>query len=161
MEVAAVNSKQEISLKVNGESWTVAVPVNATLLWALREEINLTGAKEGCDDGSCGACTVTINGRPALACLTLAVSCQGAEVMTIEGLSRNGSLHALQKAFIERDAVQCGFCIPGMLVGAKDLLDHEPDPTPAQVRERLSGHICRCTGYVKMIEAVLDCASPK
>ena len=155
-EVVAVNKKQEISLKVNGEDWTLYVPQNATLLQVLREELNLTGTKGGCDDGSCGACTVILNGRPALACLTLAVLCQGAEVNTIEGMSQNGSLHDLQKAFIEKDAVQCGYCIPGMLIGANHLLENQPAPTAEEVKERLSGHICRCTGYVKAIDAVLD-----
>lgn len=151
-----MSKKQEITLKVNGEAWEVRVANNTTLLQVLREDLNLTGTKEGCDDGSCGACTVVINGRPALACLTLAVECNGLEVLTVEGLSEKGSLHPLQQSFIEKDAVQCGFCTPGMLVGAKHLLDNNPDPTVEEVRERLSGHVCRCTGYVKAIEAVLD-----
>jgi carbon-monoxide dehydrogenase small subunit len=151
-----MSKKQEINLKVNGEDWEVRVANNTTLLQVLREDLNLIGTKEGCDDGSCGACTVMISGRPALACLTLAVDCNGLEVLTVEGLNKKGSLHPLQQSFIEKSAVQCGFCTPGMLVGAKHLLDHNPEPTAEEVGERLSGHVCRCTGYVKAIEAVLD-----
>lgn len=156
-----MGNKKEITLKVNGEDWELSVSVKTTLLQVLREDLNLIGTKEGCDDGACGACTVIINGRPALACLTLAAACDGLEILTIEGLSEseNGSLHPLQQAFIEKDAVQCGFCIPGMLLGSKHLLDHNPNPTAGEVRERLSGHICRCTGYVKAVEAVLDCTA--
>ncbi len=154
-----MSKKHEINLKVNGEDWEVRVANNTTLVQVLREELNLVGTKEGCDDSSCGACTVIINGRPALACITLAVDCNGAEVLTVEGLSEKGSLHPLQQSFIEKDAVQCGFCTPGMLVGAKHLLDSNPDPNVEEVREMLSGHVCRCTGYVKVIEAVLDGAS--
>ena len=157
-EVAAVNNSLEITLNVNGEDWTFSILPNTTLLQVLREELNLTGTKEGCDDGSCGACTVLLNGRPVLACLTLAASCKGAEIVTVEGLSQNGSLHILQQAFIEKDAVQCGFCTPGMLIGASHLLDHRGNPTAEEVKDRLSGHICRCTGYIKAIEAVLDAA---
>jgi len=151
--------KQDITLKVNGEEWEVRVANNTTLIQVLREDLNLIGTKEGCDDSSCGACTVIINGKPALACITLAVDCKGSEILTVEGLNEKGSLHPLQQSFIEKGAVQCGFCTPGMLVGAKHLLDNNPDPTPKDVGERLSGHVCRCTGYVKAIEAVMDGAS--
>ncbi len=151
-----MSNKHEINLKVNGEDWEVRVANNTTLLQLLREDLNLIGTKEGCDDGSCGACTVMISGRPALACLTLAVECNGLEILTIEGLNKKGSLDPLQQSFIEKGAVQCGFCTPGMIVGAKHLLDNNSNPTVEEVRERLSGHICRCTGYVKPIEAVLD-----
>lgn len=154
-----MSKKQEITLKVNGEDWEVRVANNTTLIQVLREDLNLIGTKEGCDDGSCGACTVLINGRPALACVTLAVECNGLEVLTVEGLNERGSLHPLQQSFVEKSAVQCGFCTPGILVGAKHLLDNNPDPTVEEVGERLSGHVCRCTGYVKVIEAVMDGAS--
>jgi carbon-monoxide dehydrogenase small subunit len=149
----------DIKLTVNGEAWEVRVANNTTLLQVLREDLNLTGSKEGCDDSSCGACTVIINGSPALACITLAVDCNGSEVLNVEGLNEKGELHPLQKSFIEKDAVQCGFCTPGMLVGAKHLLDNNPAPSAEDVRERLTGHVCRCTGYVKVIEAVLDGAA--
>lgn len=154
-----MSKRNEISLKVNGEAWSVGVDNNTTLIQVLREDLNLVGTKEGCDDSSCGACTVIINGRPALACITLAVDCNNAEVLTVEGLNENGSLHPMQQSFIEKDAVQCGFCTPGMLVGAKHLIDHNPDPNREEVSERMSGHVCRCTGYVKVIEAVLDGAA--
>lgn len=154
-----MRKKRDIKLTVNGEACEVRVANNTTLLQVLREDLNLTGSKEGCDDSSCGACTVIINGSPALACITLAVDCNGSEVFTVEGLNEKGELHPLQQSFIEKDAVQCGFCTPGMLVGAKHLLDNNPDPTADEVRERLSGHVCRCTGYVKVIEAVLDGAA--
>lgn len=154
-----MRKKRDIKLTVNGEACEVRVANNTTLLQVLREDLNLTGSKEGCDDSSCGACTVIINGSPALACITLAVDCNGSEVFTVEGLNEKGELHPLQQSFIEKDAVQCGFCTPGMLVGAKHLLDNNPAPSADEVRERLSGHVCRCTGYVKVIEAVLDGAA--
>lgn len=151
-----MNKKHQITLKVNKENWEVNVANNTTLLHVLREDLNLIGTKEGCDDGSCGACTVLINGAPALACLTLAVECNGFEISTIEGLNKEGSLDPMQQSFIEKDAVQCGFCTSGMIIGAKHLVDNNPNLTEGDVRERLSGHICRCTGYVKPIEAVMD-----
>ncbi len=155
-DAANMGKKQQITLKVNGEDWEVDVANNTTLLDVLREDLNLIGTKEGCDDGSCGACTVMINGTPALSCLTLAVECNGFEITTIEGLNKDGPLEPMQQSFIEKDAVQCGFCTSGMIIGAKHLVDNNPNPTDEDVRERLSGHICRCTGYVKAIEAVMD-----
>ncbi|MFC1980060.1 (2Fe-2S)-binding protein, partial [Chloroflexota bacterium] len=114
--------------------------------------------KEGCDFGNCGSCTVLINGKAVLSCLTLAMEAQGKDILTIEGLAKNGELHPLQQAFCDHGAIQCGFCTPGMLLSAKALLDENPQPTTAEVKEALSGNLCRCTGYVKIIEAIEEAA---
>lgn len=147
--------KRILELRVNGEVRTVLVEPHRTLLEVLREELELTGAKEGCDVGDCGTCTVLIDGEPLLACLTLAVEAQGREITTIEGLAREGRLHPLQQAFVDHGAVQCGFCSPGMILAANALLDANPAPTEEEVREAIGGNLCRCTGYVKIVEAIL------
>lgn len=151
--------KELIELKVNGESHQVAVPVQKTLLEVLREDLQLTGTKHGCELGECGTCTVLIDGEPVLSCLTLALDAQGCEITTVEGLEQNGRLHPLQIAFAERGAAQCGYCTPGMLVTAKALLDKNPNPSRDEIKEALSGNLCRCTGYLKIIEAVELAAS--
>ncbi|MCJ7596248.1 MAG: (2Fe-2S)-binding protein [Desulfobacterales bacterium] len=147
--------KQLIELRINGEVREVVVEPRTTLLHALREDLGLTGTKEGCNEGDCGACTVLANGRPVCSCLTLAIEAQGKEIITIEGLDQDGRLHPLQQAFLDHFAVQCGFCTPGMLLSAKALLDRKPQPTEEEVREAISGNLCRCTGYVKIVEAIL------
>lgn len=147
--------KQKVSFTVNGEVYEVEVEPWWTLLEVLREKLYLTGAKRGCDRGDCGACTVLINGIAKLSCLTLAVEAQGKEILTVEGLAQDKELHPIQQAFVERGAVQCGFCTPGMVLSAKALLDRNPTPSEEEVREGLSGNLCRCTGYTKIIEAVL------
>jgi 4-hydroxybenzoyl-CoA reductase alpha subunit len=143
-----------IHLTVNGDPRTVAVKPNATLLEVLREDLGLTGTKRGCDTGDCGACTVIMNGEPVTSCLLLAVAADGAEVVTIEGLARDGKLHPLQRSFLERGAFQCGFCTPGMVMGAKALIDRVPEPTDADIDEALGGNLCRCAGYGTIREAV-------
>ena len=125
------------------------------MLEVLREKLYLTGAKRVCDRGDCGACTVLIDGKAKLSCLTLAVKAQGKEILTVEGLARDEELHPIQRAFVEQGAVQCGFCTPGMVLAAKALLDRNPTPSEEEVSEGLSGNLCRCTGYTKIIEAVL------
>lgn len=153
--------KHILQLHVNGESYEVLTEIHRTLLEVLREDIGLTGTKRGCDLGACGACTVLIDGRLHLSCLTLAVDAQGKEVLTIEGLSHNGNLHPLQRAFIEKGAIQCGFCTPGMILTAKALLDEQPHPSEEEVKRAISGNLCRCTGYVKIVEAILTAAEDK
>jgi len=150
--------KQQIELKVNGVEREVYVEPWWSLAQVLREELDLTGTKIGCDTGNCGACTVLVDGKAVKSCLLLAVKAKGKEILTIEGLTGNGKLHPLQEAFIEHFAVQCGYCTPGMIMAAKDLLDENPDPTEEEVREALLGNLCRCTGYVKIVEAVLAAA---
>ncbi|MDO8722920.1 MAG: (2Fe-2S)-binding protein [Syntrophales bacterium] len=147
--------KRILRLTVNGREYEVAVSPHRTLLKVLREELNLSGAKEGCDLGSCGACTVIIDGKPVLSCLTLALSCEGKEILTIEGISSEGKLHPLQENFMKYGAVQCGYCTPGMIMSAKALLDENPNPSELDARRAISGNLCRCTGYVKIVEAVL------
>ena len=146
--------KQLIELKVNGESYEVAVDTHRTLLEVLRENLGLTGAKEGCDLGDCGTCTVLIDGKPVLACLTLAVDSVEKEITTIEGLASEGKLHPLQQNFVDHGAIQCGFCTPGMLLSAKAMLDENPNPTEEEIKKGISGNLCRCTGYTKILEAI-------
>ena len=146
--------KQIITLRVNGDEHDILTQDHRTLLEVLREDLGLTGAKRGCDLGTCGACTVLIDGEPHLACLTLAIAVQGKDITTIEGLAADGELHPLQKAFVEKGAIQCGFCTPGMILTAKAFLDEQPDPSEAQIKKAISGNICRCTGYVKIAEAI-------
>ncbi len=146
--------KHVVSLTVNGLAREDAVADNLLLLDYLRETAGLTGTKCGCDGGECGACTVLIDSEPHLACLTLVSACGGRQVETVEGLSQNGRLSALQRAFHEKLGTQCGFCTPGMIMAAEALLRRTPDPSEAQIREALSGNLCRCTGYVKIIESV-------
>lgn len=148
--------KRVIGLSVNGESHEVAIEPNRTLVKVLRQGLGLTGTKQGCDDGACGCCTVIMDGRPVLSCLVLATDAQGKEILTIEGLAANGHLHPLQLAFIEHGAIQCGFCTPGMILSAKALLDEDPEPTPEKVKIGMSGNLCRCTGYVKITQAILS-----
>lgn len=152
-------SKVNITLKVNGDCFELAVDPWRTLVEVLREDLNLTGTKIGCQTGDCGACTVLIDGRPVTSCLTLAVEAQGCEITTIEGLAPAGEeLHPLQEAFLEHGAVQCGYCTPGMILSAGYLLDRNPDPTEDEIRRGLSGNLCRCTGYNKIVEAVAAAA---
>jgi carbon-monoxide dehydrogenase small subunit len=150
--------KRVIKLHVNGEEFELLTEVHKTLLEVLREDLGLTGTKRGCDLGTCGACTVLIEGKPYLACLTLATAVQGKKIITIEGLSQDGELHPLQKAFVEKGAIQCGFCTPGMILTAKALLDEYPHPSEGEVKRAMSGNLCRCTGYVKIVEAILSVA---
>jgi len=143
-----------LSLSVNGDVVRTAVPAQRTLLELLRYDLDLTGSKQGCDKGDCGACTVLVDGRPVLACLTLAVDVEGLRVETIESLACGPKLHPLQRAFVEHGAAQCGFCTPGMLMSASALLARSPRPTRDEVKHALSGNLCRCTGYTKILDAV-------
>ncbi len=153
-----------INLTVNGEPYKLRVGDEVkpwhTLAYTLRETLGLTGTKVMCDHGECGACTVLVDGKPILSCMTLAVECDGKKIMTIEGLAEmvTGKVHPIQQAFMEKMGFQCGFCTPGMILTTKALLDENPDPTEREVREALSGNLCRCTGYVKIFESVLAAA---
>lgn len=139
---------------VNGRTVRAEVPATRTLLEFLREDLGLTGTKEGCGKGECGACTVLVDGKPVNSCLMLAYQADGKQVVTIEGLERDGSLHPIQEAFVTEGAVQCGFCTPGMIMSAKALLDANPSPTRDEIRQAISGNLCRCTGYAKIIRAI-------
>ena len=150
--------KHILKLHVNGEEYEVLTEIHKTLLEVLREDLGLTGTKRGCDLGACGACTVLIDGKPYLSCLTLAATVQGKKIMTIEGRAQEGELHPLQKAFVQKGAIQCGFCTPGMIMTAKALLDEHPRPLEGEVKKTISGNLCRCTGYVKIVEAILSVA---
>ena len=147
-----------INLRINGEPYKVSVKPNMTLLDFLRDEIGLTGTKKGCDTGQCGACTVLLDGKPINSCLVLAVDANGKEILTVEGLARNGELHPLQESFIQEGAVQCGYCTSGMLLSAKALLDENQDPGEEEVKKAIAGNLCRCTGYVRIVKAVLMAA---
>jgi 4-hydroxybenzoyl-CoA reductase subunit gamma len=147
-------AKRLVALTVNGRPREDAVADHMLLLDYLRQTVGLTGTKEGCDGGECGACTVLIDGEPRLACITLAASCEGRNVETIEGLAIDGRMSRLQQAFHEKLGTQCGFCTPGMIMAAEGLLRRRPSPTEVEIREALSGNLCRCTGYVKIIESV-------
>ena len=146
--------KQLIELKVNGDIYELAVDPHRTLVQVLREDIGLTGTKVGCDLGECGTCTVHVDGKPILSCLTLAIEAQGKDIVTIEGLIKEGKLDSLQQSFVDHGAIQCGFCTPGMVMTSKALLDNNPSPTDDEVRKAISGNLCRCTGYVKIVEAI-------
>ncbi|MFH1241928.1 MAG: (2Fe-2S)-binding protein [Pseudomonadota bacterium] len=148
--------RHQITLKVNGETYPLEVESRETLLQVLRDRLDLTGAKEGCGRGECGSCIVLINGRPVNACLILAVAVQDQDILTIEGIFDGETLHPIQKSFVEKGAIQCGFCTPGTILTAKGFLDETPRPTEAEVRRTLVGNFCRCTGYTKIVEAVLD-----
>ncbi len=147
-----------VRLMVNGREHRVLVPPHRTLLEVLREDLGLVGTKHGCELGECGVCTVLVDGEPALSCLVLAQELEGHQVTTIEGLSTDGQLHPVQRAFVEAGALQCGYCTPAMVLVTKALLDHTPEPSPEQVREAVAGVFCRCTGYVKILEAVQSAA---
>jgi len=146
--------KRIIKLVINGKHYEDAINDNMLLIDYLRHAKHLTGAKKGCDGGECGACTVLIKGRPRISCITLAASCDGAEIETIEGQAINGRLSALQRAFHEKLGTQCGFCTPGMIMAAQGLLRDNPDPSKDQIKTALGGNLCRCTGYTKIIESV-------
>ncbi len=150
----ASEKTSRIRFTLNGEQTDVSFASYKTLLEVLREDLNHTGTKHGCELGECGACAVLLDGKPILSCLLLAVECHAKDIQTIEGLSANGALHPLQEAFADLGAAQCGYCTPGILVTAKALLDENPHPTRDQIREALSGSLCRCTGYLQIFEAV-------
>ena len=150
--------KQHVSTTVNGDAVEFLCDTRQTLLDVLRDELGMTGTKEGCGTGDCGACSVTIDGRLVCSCLVLGVEAQGCAVSTIEGMAKGDHLHVLQRKFLEHAALQCGICTPGFLVAARSLLERNPDPTEEEVRYWLAGNLCRCTGYQKIIEAVLDAA---
>jgi carbon-monoxide dehydrogenase small subunit len=147
-----------IQLKINGETFHVEVEPHETLVDVIRGKVGLTGTKKGCETGQCGACTVIIEGKAVTSCLILAVEAHGREIVTVEGLAKGGQLHPLQQAFVEEGAVQCGYCTPGMLLSAKALLDENPRPTQRQVKEAIAGNLCRCTGYVKIVKAIMAAA---
>ncbi len=149
-----MTKKVQVSATVNGETVDFLCEPWQSLLDVLREELHLTGAKEGCNNGNCGACSVLLDGAPVNSCLVLAVEAEGAEITTVEGIAQNGQLHPLQQCFLEGAALQCGICTPGFLVTAKALLDQNPNPTEEQIRFELAGNLCRCTGYDKIIKAV-------
>ena len=150
--------KQIAEFKINGRIYEVIVAPNLTLSELIREQMDLTGTKHACEVGQCGSCTVLVEGKPTLACSTLAMAVRDKEILTIEGLSRGTKLHPLQQAFIDQGAIQCGFCTPGMILMAKALLDENPTPTRQEVKDGLGGNLCRCTGYVKIIDAVMAAA---
>jgi len=146
--------KTLLTLLVNGEEREVFVPVHKTLLEVLREDLDLTGTKHGCELGECGTCTVLVDGEPVLSCLILPIECQGRQIKTVEGMASGSELHPLQQAFVELGAAQCGYCTPGILLTAEALLAGNPAPTRDEVREALAGNLCRCTGYTKILDAV-------
>jgi len=145
---------EKISLKVNGEEYTVSVPPDEILTDTLRNRLGLTGTKKGCGSGECGSCTVIVSGKPVNSCILLSVKAAGKDILTIEGLGDSDKLHPLQEKFKDHGAVQCGYCGPGMLMASKALLDENPNPTEEEIREGLAGNLCRCSGYVKIIDAV-------
>jgi aerobic carbon-monoxide dehydrogenase small subunit len=146
--------KNQIHLQVNGEPYDLLVEPRHTLLKVLRDDLGLTGTKKGCDTGDCGACTVLMNGKPINSCLALAMEANGKEITTIEGLASGDDLHPLQEAFIQAGAIQCGYCTPGMILTAKALLDENAAPSEEEVKRAISGNLCRCTGYVKIVQAI-------
>jgi aerobic-type carbon monoxide dehydrogenase small subunit (CoxS/CutS family) len=148
-----------LRLRVNGEAQEVSFAPHKTLLEVLREDLNLTGTKHGCELGECGACAVLLDGKPVLSCLLFGVECEDQEIVTVEGLAHDARLHPLQEAFADCGAAQCGYCTPGFLVTAKALLDEKPTATRAEIKEALSGNLCRCTGYLQIFEAVEEAAA--
>ena len=148
------NELTMLPLRINGEDRPVVFPTHHTLLEVLREELGLTGTKHGCELGECGTCTVLVDGRPVLSCLVMAAAMGGKRIETVEGLQQGNALHPLQTTFADLGAAQCGYCTPGILVTARALLDRQPNPTRDEIREALSGNLCRCTGYLQIIEAV-------
>jgi carbon-monoxide dehydrogenase small subunit len=151
--------KQRIQMRINGDLCEFLVEPNTLLMNLLRNEMELTGTKYGCGTGQCGACTVLVNGEPVLSCLTLAIAVDGADILTIEGVARpDGSLDSIQEAFLDTAAIQCGYCTPGMVLMAKDLLNKNPSPSEEQIREHIKGNLCRCTGYHRIVEAIKSCS---
>jgi len=150
---------QTLTMILNGEEVAVQVQPSAMLVEVLRDQLELMGTKVACGEGECGACTVLLDGKAVASCLVPALKVQGREVMTVEGLAPLGELHPLQKAFVEHGAVQCGYCTPGMLMSAKALLNHNPHPTEDEIRLAISGNLCRCTGYAKIVEAILEASA--
>jgi carbon-monoxide dehydrogenase small subunit len=148
--------KRLIELNVNGELYEVAIQQHRTLAEVLREELDLIGTKEACNEGDCGSCTVILDGKTVTACLTLAVEADGRQITTIEGIADGSELSPLQQKFVDHGAIQCGFCTPGMIMSAAALLEENPNPTEDEVRMGIAGNICRCTGYTKIVEAILD-----
>jgi len=146
--------KYTLHMVVNGEEVSIETKPNATLLEVLRDELNLMEVKEGCGQGDCGACAVILDGKAVNSCLTLAMQAEGREITTLSGLNKNGKIHPLQKSFVSHGAIQCGFCTPGMIMSAKALLDKNPHPTRDEIKIAISGNLCRCTGYKKIIEAI-------
>ncbi|MBN1626961.1 MAG: (2Fe-2S)-binding protein [Deltaproteobacteria bacterium] len=153
--------KKLISVTVNEKRYELAVDSNMTLVDMLREELKLTGTKKGCELGECGACTVLMDGKPVSSCLLLAIEADNREIVTIEGLETEKGLHPIQQAFVEKGAIQCGFCTPGMILSAKALLENNPNPDEHEIRKAISGNLCRCTGYQKIVEAIQSVSSDK
>ncbi|MBI4329935.1 MAG: (2Fe-2S)-binding protein [Chloroflexi bacterium] len=151
--------KQTIDLDINGENRQLQIDCHRTLLQVLRDQLRLTGTKEGCDTGNCGACTVLADGKPILSCLTLAVEAQGKKIVTIEGMANHGQLHPIQQAFIDHGAIQCGYCTPGMILSARALLDRNPRPSLQDVKDGMYGNLCRCTGYTRIVQAIQAAAA--
>ena len=151
-------SKHHVTTTLNGDAVEFLCETRQTLLDVLRDELGMTGTKEGCGTGDCGACSVTLDGRLVCACLMLGVEARGKSIQTIEGMAQGDHLHVLQRKFLEHAALQCGICTPGFLIAARSLLEHNPDPSEEEVRYGLAGNLCRCTGYQKIVEAVLDAA---
>ena len=160
-ELRGLMGKFHLTLTVNGGGHELLIDPRRTLLDVLRNALDLRGAHRGCDSGDCGACTVIVNGLPVTSCMMLAADCDGADVLTVEGVSQNGDLHPVQRALVEKGGIQCGFCTPGMVMVAIALLDDNPHPTEEEVRIGLAGNLCRCTGYKKIVEAVLTAIEEK
>jgi len=154
-----IDMKQLMKFNINGEMYEDEIDVRRTLLEVLRESFGLTGTKRACNEGECGVCTVLLDGKPVAACLVLAVEAQEKKIETVEGMAQDGELHPLQQEFINHGAFQCGFCTPGVLMAAKGLLNENPKPSEEEVRDAIAGNLCRCTGYIKYVEAVLDAAT--
>lgn len=152
-------SFHRISVMINGEYEQIDVPSNMTLMHMLRDKLALTGTKNGCNAGECGACTVLLNGEPVNSCMVLAVECEGANIVTVEGLAKDGVLDPVQQTIIDHGGVQCGFCTPGILISSRALLDRIPNPTEEEIREALVGNLCRCTGYIRIVDAVKEAAT--
>jgi carbon-monoxide dehydrogenase small subunit len=148
--------KRAIELSINGDTYDVVVSPNNTLLEVLRDKLGLMGTKRGCDLGACGACTVLINGEAYLSCVMLAIDARGKDILTIEGLAEGGELHPLQSSFVEKGGLQCGFCTPGMILTARAILNEEENPTEDVIKRKMAGNLCRCTGYKKVVEAVMS-----
>lgn len=152
------SAKSLVQLQVNGQAQEISIEPRRTLLDALRVDLGLTGTKKGCDEGTCGACTVLINGKPVYSCLTLAIECEHSRIETIENLAKDGVMHPVQFAFIEQDALQCGFCTPGQIMSIKSLLDQNPKPTESDIKRAVTGNLCRCGAYPNIVKAALSAA---